>query len=561
MNEWFFYQERGKTVGPFSTDDIKGRIKDGRIRVFDLLYKDGEASWRMALEHSNFKGEFKSTTLASLKEKPWVCLQRKAPKSLEFTTTGPFTHDEIRQALMSGKISYSDYAWKDSFAEWKRIGSLEEFNPRARSAVVPQAPSPPQETVTDLLQNVVEYKKPVFKQPVEEIPSEADMEPTIISDFASPPPVPLTPPAVTKTAITPVMPMPPPPSAEMVVHRKETGRITVVASTVPPYNPNNTNSMRARADKSERHNIRITSEDEDLDEDLDSDKPQPWIDWGLVGVLVLVLVAVVVIVSRFFLPHSAGPLPEALPVAENPLPPAPPPAPPKPEVVKAEPPAPAPAPEPIPEPAVIPAHAPQELVLAPHAGNGGAPPTIELRTDGTSEYPVYLQIVGLPGQVTEGGAYYRFMRITPKGNFKQSLDLSGVKLPQGKFIMRAETGDIKKESKFTWGVNDPEYKKTILRQRKAWAYALWKERLNLFRISQALEKQVSQALVPTKKFSGKGWESLIALKRGEGGKYLMFEDWWELHNIAKDAKSGVNGLIVTRAQKEREHLAVFSVWK
>src|ERR1019366_1236374 len=101
MNEWYFYQERGETVGPFNVEDIKGRIKDGRIRVFDLLYKDGEPSWRMALEHSPLRGEFKTSTLASLKERPWVCLQKK---SSGFITTGPFTEEEIRDGLMSGEI-------------------------------------------------------------------------------------------------------------------------------------------------------------------------------------------------------------------------------------------------------------------------------------------------------------------------------------------------------------------------------------------------------------------------------------------------------------------------
>src|SRR5437868_9758141 len=143
MNEMFFYQERGKTVGPFSAEDIKGRIKDGRIRVFDLLYKDGEPSWRMALEHQSLRSEFKSSSLASLKERPWVVLQKKSAKSPEFVTTGPFTQDEITEALQAGKIAYSDYAWKDSLAEWKRIGSLEEFNPRARNVDLPPVPAFP----------------------------------------------------------------------------------------------------------------------------------------------------------------------------------------------------------------------------------------------------------------------------------------------------------------------------------------------------------------------------------------------------------------------------------
>src|SRR5437870_714954 len=111
MNDWYFYQERGKTVGPYTVDDIKGRIKDGRIRVFDLVYKDGEAAWRMALEHSSLRVEFKSATLASLKDRPWVCLQRKSEGELEFLTTGPYTQDEIRENILSGRVSYSDYAW------------------------------------------------------------------------------------------------------------------------------------------------------------------------------------------------------------------------------------------------------------------------------------------------------------------------------------------------------------------------------------------------------------------------------------------------------------------
>ena len=99
MTDGYFYQERGKTVGPFNVEDIKLRIKDGRVRVFDLIYKDGEPTWRMALEHSTLRGEFKIATLASLKDRPWVCLQKKSSEELSFVTTGPFTQDVIFQKL------------------------------------------------------------------------------------------------------------------------------------------------------------------------------------------------------------------------------------------------------------------------------------------------------------------------------------------------------------------------------------------------------------------------------------------------------------------------------
>lgn len=523
MKDWYFYQDHGKTVGPFNVDDIKGRIKDGRLRVFDLIYKDGEPSWRMALEHSALRSEFMTSTMSTLKDRPWICLQKKSLESLDFVTSGPFTHDEIREKILSGKISYSDYAWKDSFSEWKRIGSLEEFNPRTRNVVLPPVPSVPEETVTDLLRNVVELQRAAPPQ-VEALPPEAD------SDFASPPPV---------------------PSADLPAHNlkkmrsKREQEPRIESSPLVPASPPPSSAPTSP--------IRIHSGSKQESKRKHKSRSQPWLDWSLVGVLVLVLAGIVLIVSRFALPHAGTPGPENPPVAteRQPLPvnalPA---IVEKPEV----------APVTAAAPLSIPSKAPSKLSLTVQSGGAG-PPKIDLRTDGSTEFPLYLQIIGLPGQVAEGGAYYRFMRLTPNGNMQQPLDIPALKLPQGKYILRAEAGELKKETKFTWGTGETQYKQAISKQRKAWAHAIWKERLALFRLSEVLEKQVSTAIIPTKKFSSKGWEPLIALKRNNGANYFLFDDWWELHSIAKEAKVGVNGPLVSRAQKERERLSTFSVWK
>src|SRR4051794_31400921 len=109
MNDWYFLHEKGKTVGPVSGDDIKTRIREGRVRLFDLIYRDGEAEWRMALEHSGLRTEFNAVSMVDLKQKPWVCLQRKAKDVADYVTTGPFNQIEIREALQKGRISYSDY--------------------------------------------------------------------------------------------------------------------------------------------------------------------------------------------------------------------------------------------------------------------------------------------------------------------------------------------------------------------------------------------------------------------------------------------------------------------
>jgi hypothetical protein len=547
MSEMFFYQERGKTVGPFSAEDMKTRIRDGRVRVFDLLYKDGEPTWKMALEHASLRAEFKTSTLATLKDRPWVCLQKKAKNSTEFTTTGPFTQEEISEALQTGKISYSDYAWKDSLAEWKRIGSLEEFNPRARSVVLPPVPAVPQESSVDLLKNVVEFQRPLPVNKVEDITFDAD------AGF-TPPPVPVNSPAAGKSQDTTkyrvVTPSAQAQSPEPISEDTKTSS----------HVPSNTASIRIRAvSKGERAN----AEEEVEEPEGEDKKPHAWFDWGIVAVLVLVLIAVVLIVSRFVLPKASAPaVSEAANVTATPEPAAPAVPPPAPQVKFEPPPVAQVNSEPPPAPPAPPAtHVPQQLILTVRT-NSGAQPEIEVRTDGTHEYPVYLQIIGLPGHVAEGGSYYRFIRLKPIGKLSAPLELPSIKLPAGKYIVRAETtGDLHKETKFSWGVSEAQYKTAISKQRKQWAYALWKERLNLFILSQALEKQVTAALVPTKKFQAKKWNLLIALKRGEGSKYLMFDDWWELHNIAKEAKSGVNGALVSRAQKEREHLSGFTVWK
>lgn len=574
MNEWYFYQERGKTVGPFNLDDIKSRIRDGRIKVFDLIYKDGDASWRMALEHSMLRAEFKNSALSGFKDRPWVVLQRRPGEGQDFSTIGPFALDEIKDKIQSGEISYSDYAWKDGFSEWKRIGSLEEYNPRVRQTVLPPVPKVPETSSVDLLKNVVEMKRLNFSPLDFDLPPEAD------SDFA--------PPSARPAPMPRPVPVPTPPTkvgkatfaiGDEVTHvnvpvgTKPSFRLPESKpSAVPPLPIPQTPApvpaqppMKSRAPvhppaeqtitQTVTHDIRI------YDSEEEEERARPWLDWGLVGALGVILIASLVI-SRFYMKRSSTP--DAVPALNTTAEPAPPvQAPTAQPVVERAAPVTAPTPpEPVVEKKPPVRRAPESLFLSAQGlGGGTAQPHIVVRSDGTAEYPVYLQIIGLTGQVSEGGAFYRYLRLTPNGNWMRPLDLGALKLPQGKFIVRAETEELKKEVKFSWGSTDNKSKENLARQRKAWAYAIWKERLALYKLSAALESQLAVALQPSKKFSARGWEPLIALKRSSGGNYLMFDDWWELHNIAKEAKIAVNPMLLARAQRQREHLATFSIWK
>ena len=166
---------------------------------------------------------------------------------------------------------------------------------------------------------------------------------------------------------------------------------------------------------------------------------------------------------------------------------------------------------------------------------GSRSPRIEVRTDAAGDVPIYLQVIGAPGQVVEGGAFYRYLKLSPTGNVKKPSDVSALKLPAGKFIFRAQTGDLKKESKLTFGL-DAQAKGTLSRQRKFYSSSLWKERLTLFHLCQVLEKQLTAALVPGSSLSTKGLEAISGVKKSNGGTFLMFEDWWELREILTDPK-------------------------
>lgn len=495
MTDAFFYQEKGKVIGPLSLSDAKAKVRDGRIRLFDLVMKDGDPQWRLALEFPELRGEFKSSAVKEMKERPWVVLQRKNPESMDFVTSGPFAPEEIQSAIQGGKILYSDYVWRDGFAEWKRINTLEIFNRRAAKTRDVSAPSPPEPSGEELLKNVVEVKRPKV-------------------------PLPAPPPPEAKIGSAPAAP----PALEVSTAGSEPA-----AEMERPISPAVTHAKRRGI---------LT-------------------DWTVVGALALLFASFVFVGWRYLVarnvveepftdeapavaeaPEVKAPLAVAPTVAnpaEKPNAPAEPPAPPK----KSAP--------------------PTELVL--NVQNvSGTQVSIEVRTDAGPDFPVTVQIVGQPGFVSEGAAFYRLMKITPKGEGLKPVDLSGMKLPQGRFILRVETGSLKKEARMAVGVTEAPFKQAVARLRKQHAHAIWRERLQLLRLSEELEGRLAEAIAG-KKFSSKGLEALQAVTRANGADFLLFDNWWEMKEIVAGAKTLPTLALMARLKKAREALRTFSVWK
>jgi hypothetical protein len=511
MKNRFFHQEKGTTLGPITSYEIKSRVRQGRIRLFDLVYRDGDPTWCMALEHPDLKGEFKTSTVKTLVDRPWVCLQRKSETGFEFGTSGPFSTQDVNLMIQEGLISYSDYVWRDGFGEWRRIGSLEDFNRRLsearerkdrRGATGPDAMPPlPEIPAQELIKNVVEMKR-----------------------GETPPPVP-------PEATTP--------------------DLSVVGMIPPPL------EKRRKSRPVDKERRTKPADGRPMEEKT------AWKDWAIVGVLALAFCAVALTAS-FQLsspsdvdnpPSIPAPKPTAAPAAEMEKTLEPPSElspdfksvekadePNRREIEKSE------------------DKAPTELTLNVQSA-GPNQVKIELRTDASGDdYPVYFQVIGLPGQVSDGASYYKFLRLNAIGDHKETIDLSGLDLPQGRFIFRAETGNLKKEAKLNIGVSDAAYKQTMARLRKVHAHAIWRERLELFRLSQVLEKQLADAL-GGKKFSGKGLEALNGVKRSTGANYVLYDQWFEMKEILTAAKTAPSMALLGRLKQARERLATFSVWK
>ncbi len=391
MKNWFFHQEKGTTLGPITLEEIRSRVREGRIRMYDLVYREGEPGWRMALEHPDLRGEFASSTVKTLTSRPWVCLQRKSADRFEFGTSGPFSTEDIQLQLAEGLISYSDYVWRDGFSEWRRIGTLEDFNRRLseanergvrRRAEEEKTPSLPAVPGKELLKSVVEMKRPVA--------------PSVL-----PPPVP-------KEATTP----------DLTQLEVETPTVEKRKHNRPVSNERRRPSFPP-ASKPERRR-----------------RSAVWVDWAVVVILAGVLGAIALALTRY-LPSRAPELPSPSATADLSAPVSPTAS--ERPIPAEEKPAPVLAVEPEPKPVSIKSAPATELALSA-SSSGANQIKIELRTDAAGdENPIYLQIVGLPGQVSEGGAYYKFLRLEGQGDRREPLEIPSLNLPQGKFIVRAES--------------------------------------------------------------------------------------------------------------------------
>ena len=143
----FYIDAKGRSEGPYSAEQLKTMLVNGRLRALDLVFRDGELEWKPIASFP----ELRSAERPRIEAQPdlsaevmpavaWVVLR---PAGGTYAQEGPFSTATVIDGLWSGQFVYSQFAWRPGLDQWTRLGNLSEFDRRSRlRAESPPVPPP-----------------------------------------------------------------------------------------------------------------------------------------------------------------------------------------------------------------------------------------------------------------------------------------------------------------------------------------------------------------------------------------------------------------------------------
>lgn len=120
--------------GPFSVAELNEMSAAKRILPTDLVCEKTEKQWRRLQDLQNLNQKTRAKVLS------YVALKQVSPA--EYRTLGPFTPAEVKILIANKELKGIDYLWLEGWPEWRRIHTLEEFQPQQASDAVHHAFSP-----------------------------------------------------------------------------------------------------------------------------------------------------------------------------------------------------------------------------------------------------------------------------------------------------------------------------------------------------------------------------------------------------------------------------------
>ena len=139
--QFYYYKNRGQTLGPFDLGQIQQRAKRAQISNRSEISTDG-FSWQPA---QNFPEIFAGSTAAP----PSAAISAAAPavavveeaaewyNMLNGEQQGPVTEGQLQQMIGLGNVKDTDHVWKDGMIDWLEIRNVPDL--AVQQANAPQA--------------------------------------------------------------------------------------------------------------------------------------------------------------------------------------------------------------------------------------------------------------------------------------------------------------------------------------------------------------------------------------------------------------------------------------
>lgn len=462
MTSWYFLVEKGKTIGPLEKEAVDLAIKKGRLGPFDLLYREGEEKWQPTHKFEEFRHLFQGRISATIDDS-WIVLQKKSQGAkVSYEQKGPYLSERVKELLQLGEIQYSDFIWREGQKEWRRISTLDFFNPPPvkwkPAALLPQDVELDEEVTSG--QGIA--IEPVDLSAVTQMRSDLDKQKP-------------------KEAVTEDLTQTLPPAAESVTLPK---KVRIPKGLEPK-----------RSTPVEAPSEPLVSTSRGLG--------------SLVRWPYVFLIAGFLILGGFIYWHrveisklmgqpifqEAGPT-KPKKVAPTPAPPA---APEVPAARVESPPVPSQAPsaaavQEAPKPKVeiqLPKTEPSRLKIK--INRRGSDTVADFSTDASFHFPIQVTVIGEAAEILGQVSVYRELTVKWQVNERPNLNLSKLGLGQGKYRIHAQIRDFEDDGRFRIGKDDRVFRAELDRHRKMISLPFQRERRRVILAGLELQGLISRA--------------------------------------------------------------------
>ena len=165
----FYANINGQQSGPFDNNTLQSMIREGRVKLDTMVWKNGMPEWKQANQVPEISSLFAQVP-PPMSPPPVQGPPPVAPPkpSIEYfvnvngNQSGPHNGDVLKQMIDSGNITKETLAWKNGMANWEMVKNVEEINSLFPVAPPPVIPPPVQAGPPPVIPPPVQAPPPVI---------------------------------------------------------------------------------------------------------------------------------------------------------------------------------------------------------------------------------------------------------------------------------------------------------------------------------------------------------------------------------------------------------------